>query len=89
VSAFEAAPWLGTISRHKGPVFAAVGALLIINYRVAVIRPRQMNCAPGEICHVDSPAMRMNRFLFWASVVIYAGALLFTSAALWWIRRLP
>ena len=33
-----------------------------------------MNCAPGEVCHVDSPAMRLNRVLFWVSVVIYAGA---------------
>jgi hypothetical protein len=45
-----------------------------------------MNCAPGEICYIDSPAMRINRGLFWVSVVIYAGAVTFTYAALWWVR---
>ncbi len=85
-SAFEVAPWLMDIGRHKTAVFAAVGVVLAINYWLAVVRPRQMNCAPGEICHVDSPAMRVNRMLFWISVAIYAGAVTFTYAALWWVR---
>jgi hypothetical protein len=74
------------IGRHKTIVFVAVGALLALNYWLAVVRPRQLNCAPGEVCHVDSPAMRVNRALFWVSVVIYAGAVTFTYAALWWLR---
>jgi hypothetical protein len=86
VSAFEVAPWLMEIGRHKTAVFVSVGALLAVNYFLAVIRPRQMNCAPGETCHIDSPAMRINRGLFWVSVVIYAGAVTFTYAALWWVR---
>ena len=86
VSAFEAAPWLIAISHHKAAVFASVGALLALNYWLAVVRPRQMNCAPGEICHIDSPTMRINRVLFWVSVGIYAGAVTFTYAALWWVR---
>ena len=77
------------IGRHKTAVFVSVGALLAVNYWLAVIRPRQMNCAPGETCHVDSPAMRINRGLFWVSVVIYAGAVTFTYAALWWVRMQP
>ena len=48
-----------------------------------------MNCAPGEVCHVDSPAMRVNRVLFWVSVVIYAGAVTFTYAVLWCVRMQP
>ena len=28
----------------------------------------------------------VNRVLFWVSVVIYAGAVTFTYAALWWVR---
>jgi hypothetical protein len=88
-SAFEAAPWLMEIGRHKTAVFVAVGALLIVNYWLAIVRPRRMNCAPGEACHVDSPAMRVNRVLFWVSVVIYAGAVTFTYAALWWVRMQP
>lgn len=84
VSAFEVAPWLIEISRHKTTVFVSVGVLLAANYWLAVVRPRQMNCAPGEICHIDSPAMRINRGLFWVSVVIYAVAVTFTYAALSW-----
>jgi hypothetical protein len=86
VSAFAVAPWLMEISRHKTAVFVSVGALLALNYWLTMVRPRQMNCAPGEICHVDSPAMRVNRGLFWASVAIYAGAVTVTYAALWWVR---
>ena len=86
VSAFEVAPWLIVISRHKTSVFAGVGAMLALNYWLAIVRPRQMNCAPGELCHIDSPSMRINRLLFWVSVGIYAGAVMFTYAALWWVR---
>jgi hypothetical protein len=89
VSAFEVAPWLMEISRHKTAVFVTVGALLVLNYWVAVVRPRQTNCAPGEVCHIDSPAIRVNRVLFWVSVVIYAGAVTLTYAALWWVRMQP
>jgi hypothetical protein len=85
-SAFEVAPWLAQIGRHKTAIFLTVGALLCVNYWLAIVRPRQMNCAPGEICHIDSPAMRANRVLFWISVAIYAGAVSFTYAALWWVR---
>jgi hypothetical protein len=85
-SAFEVAPWLAEIGRFKTSVFVTVGALLAVNYWLAVVRPRQMNCAPGDVCHIDSPAMRLNRLLFWLSVVIYAGAVTFTYAALWWVR---
>ena len=74
------------IGRHKTAIFAAVGALLALNYWLAVVRPRQTNCAPGEMCHIGSPAMRVNRWLFWVSVSIYAGAVTSTYAALWWVR---
>ena len=74
------------IGRHKTAVFLTVGALLAVNYWLAVVRPQRVNCAPGEVCHIDSPAMRLNRMLFWLSVVIYAGAVTFTYAALWWVR---
>jgi hypothetical protein len=88
-SAFEAAPWLMEIGRHKTTVFVAVGALLALNYWLAIVRARQVNCAPGEVCHIDSPAMRVNRALFWVSVAIYTGAVTFTYAALWWVRMQP
>ena len=85
-TSIEVAPWLIPISRHKTLVFAAVGALLALNYWLAIARPRQMDCAPGEICHVDSPAMRVNRILFWASVTIWTGSVVFAYAAPWWMH---
>ena len=77
------------IGHHKGEVFLTVGALLAFNYWLTIVRPRRMNCAPGDVCHVDSPAMRFNRRLFWTSVAIYSGAVTFTYAALWWVRLQP
>jgi hypothetical protein len=86
-STVEAAPWLLAIGRHKTTVFALVGGLLLFNYWLAVARPRRMNCAPGELCHIDSPSMRFNRIMFWTSVTIYAAAVAFTYAAIWWVRE--
>jgi hypothetical protein len=88
-SAVSTAPWLAPISRNKTAVFIAVGVLLAFNYWLAIARPRRMNCAPGEMCHVDSRAMRVNRALFWTSVVIYAVAIAITYGALLWLRMQP
>lgn len=77
------------IGRHKAGIFVGVGALLVFNYWFAIVRPGRMHCAPGEVCHVDSPTMRVNRLMFWASLGIYAGAVLFTIGALIWIRMQP
>jgi hypothetical protein len=85
-SAFEVAPWLIAIGRHKIGVFIGVGGLLALNYWLAIVRPRQMNCAPGEVCHVDSRPMRLNRLLFWISVSIFAVAVTVTYVALLWVR---
>ena len=85
-TALDAAPWLIAVGRHKNEVFAGVGVMLAITYWLAIVRPRQRDCPPGEVCHIDSPAMRVTRLLFWASVAIWAGAVTFTCAALWWVR---
>lgn len=74
------------IGHYKGVVFLGVGALLTLNYWLAVVRPRRMNCAPDEVCHVDSPAMRFSRRMFWLSLGIYAVAVTLNYATLWWIR---
>ena len=86
-SALSAAPWVAAVGRHKDGVFLTVAALLAFNYWFAIARPRRRACPPGEVCHTDSPAMRVNRWLFWASVVIYVIALVVTYGALWWIER--
>jgi hypothetical protein len=85
-STLEVVPSLMVVGRHKGTVFLAVGGLLALNYWLAIARPRRMNCAPGEVCHIDSPAMRLNRLLFWTSAAIYLAAVVVTYTALWWVR---
>jgi len=85
-SAFSAAPWIASIGRHKTAVFLAVAGLLVFNYWIAIARPKRQACLPGEVCHVDSPAMQLNRWLFWASVVIFVTAVTVTYGALWWVR---
>jgi hypothetical protein len=82
----ESAPWLAVVGRHRGAVFLGVGGLLALNSWLAVVRPRQQNCAPGEICHVDSPTMRINRVIFWASLAIYLLSVTLTYGAIWWLR---
>ena len=79
-SAVTVAPWLAVISRHKTLVFAASGVLLALNYWLVVVRPRR--CAPGELCHIDSPLMRWNRRVFWLSMVIYICAVGLTYGSL-------
>jgi hypothetical protein len=82
----SAAPWLAVISRHKELVFVASGLLMALNYWLVVVRPRR--CQPGELCHVDSPLMRWNRRVFWASAAIYMTALLVTYGSLLWLQSL-
>jgi hypothetical protein len=82
----SAAPWLATISRHKNLVFAASGALMALNYWLVIVRPR--HCAPGDVCHVDSPLMRFNRRLFKISAAIYVVALVLTYGSLLVLQQL-
>jgi hypothetical protein len=57
-------------------MFAASGGLLALNYWLVVVRPRR--CAPGELCHPDTPMMRFNRRVLWLSVVVYLAAAVLT-----------
>jgi hypothetical protein len=88
-SAVQTAPWLIAVGRHKTAVFTAVGVLLAFNYWLAIVRPHRLDCAPRTVCYVDSPAMRLNRVMFWSSVVIWAGGVAVAYAALWWSRLQP
>jgi hypothetical protein len=82
----SAAPWLAAVGRHKYAVFTLSGALLVLNYWLVVVRPRR--CAPGELCHVDSPVMRLNRHVFWVSAFVYVLAVVATFGSLLLIERL-
>ena len=79
-------PWLAAVSRHKSLVFGLSAAMLAVNYWLVVVRPRQ--CAPGEACHVDSPAMRWNRRIFWFSAIVYVAAAVLTYGSLLVLSRL-
>ena len=59
---------------------------MALNYWLVVVRPRR--CAPGDVCHMDSPLMRFNRRLFWFSAAIYAVALALTYGSLLVLERL-
>jgi hypothetical protein len=84
-SAVSAAPWLAVVGRHKGLLFGASGALLALNYWLVVVRPQR--CAPGDLCHVDSPLMRWNRRAWWVSAIVYAVALALTYGSLFVLER--
>jgi hypothetical protein len=79
-SIVSTAPWLAALSRHKGLMFSTSALLLTLNYWLVVVRPR--SCAPGEVCHVDSPLMRLNRRLWWISVIVYVIAVTVTYGSL-------
>ena len=59
---------------------------MALNYWLVVVRPRR--CAPGQVCHIDSPVMRFNRRLFWCSMVVYVLALALTYGSLAVLERL-
>lgn len=80
------APWLPTVGRYKNVVFAVVALLLAVNYWLVIVRPRSMDCAPGELCHIDSTTSRINRKMFWASTAIYVFAVVMTYGAQEWLR---
>lgn len=86
-STLEVAPWLAAVGRQKAIIFPAVGVLLAFNYWVAIVRPKRLDCAPGDVCHIDSPTSRLNRVMFWTSLAIYIVAIVGTYGAEWWILR--
>jgi hypothetical protein len=70
-SFLSAFPFLVTVSRQKGWIFAVSGTLIALSfaylYRIA---PRlQTACAPGEACETAS---RMSRIALWTAAIIYA-----------------
>jgi hypothetical protein len=67
-------------------VYLGAGAVLALDYWLVVLRPQRADCAPGELCHVDSPAMRFSRYAFWTAVAIYLCAVLLGYGALLWLR---
>ena len=83
-SIIETAPWIVALERYRLVLFSVSVTLLALNYWMVVVRPRR--CAPGELCHIDSPFMRFNRRLYWTSVALFAAALIVTYGSLLVVR---
>jgi hypothetical protein len=73
---FDAAPWFIELQQYKAVMFGVSSAALVLNYWLVVVRPRR--CAPGELCHVDTPFMRFNRRLYWVSLALFVAAIVLT-----------
>lgn len=84
-SVIDRAPWFIELQRYKVVMFIASGGLLALNHWLVVVRPRQ--CAPGELCYVDSPFMRLNRRVYWASLVLFVVALVVTYGSAFVVRQ--
>lgn len=83
-SVIDAAPWFAQVGRYKPLLFGGSAGLLALNYWLVVVRPRR--CAPGELCHMDTPFMRFNRRLYWMSLAVYVVAVAITYGGLLVIR---
>jgi len=83
-SVIGVAPWAFALGRYKTVLFSVSALLLLLNYWLVVVRPRR--CAPGELCHVDTPFMRFNRRLYWISAAAFVAAFVVTYGAEWLIR---
>lgn len=74
-SFLSAAPWLVTLSRHKGWVFAGSGTLIALNFvYVYALAPKLRGA--NQVCPVDEPsacrtADRVSRAVLWISAAIY------------------
>ena len=79
-SLIETAPWIVVLERQRPVLFSVSAAILALNYWIVVVRPRR--CAPGELCHIDSPFMRFNRRLYWISLTLFVAALAVTYGSL-------
>jgi hypothetical protein len=80
----DTAPWIVILERHRLLLFSVSGLLLALNYWIVVVRPRR--CAPGELCHIESPFMRFNRRLYWISLALFGVALVVTYGSLLVVR---
>ena len=83
-SVIGVAPWAVVLGRYKAALFSVSALLLLLNYWLVVVRPRR--CAPGELCHIDTPFMRFNRRLYWTSAAIFVGAFVIAYGAEWLIQ---
>lgn len=87
----SAAPWLVTLSQHKGWVFAGSGLLIVLNVAyvyglTARLRADHQSCPPDAAGSACGPAERLTRVNLWISVALY-GAGFVTAYLLAWLLR--
>ena len=75
-SLLSALPWLVTLSRHKGWIFAATAILITANfYYVYRVVPRllvQRGTCPADDPEACARATRFSRVMLWCSTVLMA-----------------
>ena len=84
-SVIEAAPWFIELQQYKAAMLVASGGVLALNYWLVVVRPRR--CAPGELCHMDTPFMRLNRRVYWISLALFFVAIALTYGSAFMLRQ--
>lgn len=75
-SILSVAPWLVTLSQHKGWVFAGSGLLIALNFvYVYELTPRlrvtHQACPRDAAASACGPAERLTRLMLWLSAVLY------------------
>lgn len=77
-------PWLVSLSRHKGWVFAISGVLMAGNawyvYRLAPALQARAGGCPPEAAGACAVAARRSRVILWVSAAIYLAGLLVAYA---------
>jgi hypothetical protein len=87
-SVTSSVPWMVTLSRHKGWVFAASGLLIALNLVYMYALAPKLRACPADRQDACETAGRASRVILWVSVGLYlAGffsAFLLGRILFWW-----
>lgn len=75
-SVLSVAPWLVTLSQHKGWVFAGSGLLIALNFAYVYgltprLRATHQACPPDAVASACGTAERLSRVVLWISAALY------------------
>ncbi len=88
-SLLSAAPWLVTLSQHKGWAFAGAGLLMALNVAYVYgltprLRAAYRTCPSDDAGSPCGPAELFTRVLLWTSAALYCVGV-FTAYGLGWL----
>jgi hypothetical protein len=88
-SLLSAAPWLVTLSQHKGWVFAGAGLLIALNVAYVYgltprLRAAHHTCPSDAAAASCGPAERLTRVMLWTSAALYSLGVI-TAYGLGWL----